>query len=95
MGEIENKIPCRDTYPFEENWVRKNTGSGVEGTLVWTGNQTPLMVDRTPSLENEKVYDRVAWDASPLSDLHQLGKAVGSREIMGNLENKYGKYDPK
>ena len=37
------------------------------------------MVDRTPSLENEKVYDRDAGDAIPLSDLHQLGKAVGSR----------------
>jgi len=37
------------------------------------------MVDLTPSLENEKVYDRDAGDAIPLSDLHQLGKAVGSR----------------
>jgi hypothetical protein len=37
------------------------------------------MVDRTPSLENEKVYDRDAGNAIPLSGLHQLGKAVGSR----------------
>jgi hypothetical protein len=37
------------------------------------------MVDRIPSLENEKVYDRDAGDAIPLSGLHQLGKAVGSR----------------
>ena len=37
------------------------------------------MVDRTPSLENEKVCDGDAGDASPLSDLHQLGKAVRSR----------------
>ena len=37
------------------------------------------MVDRTPSLENEKVYDRDAGDTIPLSDLHQLGKALGSR----------------
>ena len=36
------------------------------------------MVDRTPSLENEKVYDRDAGDTIPLSDLHQLGKALGS-----------------
>jgi hypothetical protein len=63
VGEIEDKVPCRDTYHFEGNWVRKNTGSGVQGTLIWTGNQTPLMVDRTPSLEN-------AGDAIPLSDLH-------------------------
>ena len=37
------------------------------------------MVDRTPSLENEKVYDRDAGDTIPLSDLHQLGRALGSR----------------
>jgi hypothetical protein len=79
MGEIEDKVPCRDTYPFEGNWVRENTGSGVEGTLIWTGNQTPFMVDRIPSFENEEVYDRDAGNAIPLSDLHQLGKAVGSR----------------
>jgi hypothetical protein len=79
MGEIEDKVPCRDTYPFEGNWVRENTGSGIEGTLIWTGNQTPFMVDRTPSFENEEVYDRDAGNAIPLSDLHQLGKAVGSR----------------
>ena len=79
MGEIEDKVPCRDTYPFEGNWVRENTGSGVEGTLIWTGNQTPFMVDRTPSFENEEVYDRDAGNAIPLSDLYQLGKAVGSR----------------
>jgi hypothetical protein len=66
-------------YDFEGKWDRENTGSGVEGTLIWIGNQTPLMVDRTPSLENEKVYDRDAGDAIPLSDLHQLGKEVGSR----------------
>ena len=79
VGEIEDQVPCRDTHPFEGNWSQENTGSGVEGTLVWTGNQTPLMVNRTPSLENEKVYNRDAGDASPLSNLHQLGKAVGSR----------------
>ena len=62
VGEIEDKVPCRDTYPFEGNWVRENTGSGVEGTLIWTENHTPFMVDRTPSLENEKVYDRDAGD---------------------------------
>jgi hypothetical protein len=45
---------------LEGNWVRENTGSGVEGTLIWTENHTPFMVDRTPSLENEKVYDRDA-----------------------------------
>jgi hypothetical protein len=37
------------------------------------------MVDRTPSFENEEVYDRDAGNAIPLSDLYQLGKAVGSR----------------
>jgi hypothetical protein len=37
------------------------------------------MVDRIPSLENEKVYDRDAVDAIRLSDLQQLWKAVGSR----------------
>jgi hypothetical protein len=37
------------------------------------------MVDRIPSFENEEVYDRDAGNAIPLSDLHQLGKAVGSR----------------
>ena len=79
VGEIEDTVPCRDTYPFEGNWVRENTGSGVEGTLIWTENQTPFMVDRTPALENEKVYDRDAGDTIPLSDLHQLGKALGSR----------------
>jgi len=79
VGAIEDIVPCKDTYPFEGNWVGENTGSGVEGTLIWTGNQTPLMVDRTPSDENEKVYDRDAGDVIPLSDLHQLGKAVGSR----------------
>ena len=52
VGEIEDKVPCGDTYPFEGNWVRENTGSGVEGTLILTENQTPFMVDRTPSLEN-------------------------------------------
>jgi len=72
VGEIEDKFPCRDACPFEGSWIRESAGSGVEGTLVWTGNQTP-------SLENEKVYDRDAGDASPLSDLHRLGKAVGSR----------------
>ena len=79
MEEIEDKVPCRDTYPCEGNGVRENTGSGVEGTLIWTENQTPFMVDRTPSLENEKVYDRDPGDTIPLSDLHQLGKALGSR----------------
>jgi hypothetical protein len=78
VEEIEDKVLCRDTYPFEGNRVRENTGSGVEGTLIWTENQTPFMVDRTPSLENEKVYDRDAGDTIPLSDLHQLGKALGS-----------------
>ena len=29
VGEIEDKVTCRDTYPFEGNWVRENTGSGV------------------------------------------------------------------
>ena len=79
MGEIEDKVPCRDTYPFEGNWVRENTRSGVEGTLIWIGKQTPFMVDRASSLENEKVYDRDTGDTIPLSDLHQLVKAVGSR----------------
>jgi hypothetical protein len=78
VGEIEDKVSCRDTYPFERNWVRENTGSGVEGILIWTENHTPFMVDRTPSLENEKVYDRDAEVTIPLSDLHQLGKALGS-----------------
>jgi hypothetical protein len=78
VGEIEVKLPCRDTYHFEGNGVRENTGSEVEGTLIWTGDQTPLMVNRTPSLENEKVYDRYAGNAIPLSDLHYLGKEVGS-----------------
>ena len=73
VGEIKDKVPCRDTYPFEGNWVREYTGSGVEGTLIWTENHTPYMVNRTRSLENEIVYDRDA------SDLHQLGKALGSR----------------
>jgi hypothetical protein len=77
VGEIEDKVRCRDTYPFERNWVRENTGSGVDGTVIWTENQTPFMVDRTPSLENEKVYYRDAGDTIPLSDLHQLGKALG------------------
>jgi hypothetical protein len=146
VGEIEDKVPCRDTYPFEGNWVRENTRSGVEGTLIWIGKQTPFMVDRDPafylaaflsrryismprtafflfsildptlsksptrgslrrcpenvtkentrsgvegtliwigkqtpfmvdrtsSLENEKVYDRDTGDTIPLSDLHQL-----------------------
>ena len=70
VGEIEDKVPGRDTYHFEGNWVRENTGSWAQGTLIWTENQTPLMVDRAPSLENEKVYDRDAGDAIPLSDLH-------------------------
>ena len=70
VGEIEDKVPCSDSYHFEGNWVRENTGSGAQGTLIWTGNQTPLMVDRAPSLENEKVYDRDAGDAISLSDLH-------------------------
>ena len=43
------------------------------------------MVDRTPSLENEKVYDRDAGDTIPLSDLHQLGKALWSR--VADVEN--------
>jgi hypothetical protein len=47
VEEIEDKVPCRDTYPFEGNWVRENTGSGVEGILIWTENQTPFMVDRS------------------------------------------------
>jgi hypothetical protein len=79
VGEIEDKVPCRDTFPLEGNWVRENTGSGIDGTLIWTENQIPFMVDRTPSLENEKVYYRDAGDTIPLSDLHQLGKALGSR----------------
>ena len=79
VGELEDKVPCRDTYPFDGNWVRENTGSRVEDTLIWTENQTPFMVDRNPSLENEKMYDRDARDTIPLSDLHQLGKALGSR----------------
>jgi hypothetical protein len=79
VGELEDKVPCRDTYHFEGSWVRENTGSGVEGILIWTGNQTPLMMDWIPSLENEKVYDCDEGDAIPLSGLHQLGKAVGSR----------------
>ena len=62
VAEIEDNVPCRDTYPFEGNWNRENTGSGVEGTLIWTENHAPFMVDRTPSLENEKVYDRDAGD---------------------------------
>ena len=36
-------------------------------------------------LENEKVYDRDAGDTIPLSNMHQLGKALGSRVAdMGN-----------
>lgn len=57
VGEIEVKVHCRDTYHFEGDWVRESAGSEVEGTLIWTGDQTPLMVDRTPSLENERVCD--------------------------------------
>jgi hypothetical protein len=34
VEEIEDKVPCRDTYPFDGNWVRENTGSRVEGTLI-------------------------------------------------------------
>ena len=79
VEEIEDKVPCRDTYPFEGNGVGENTGSGVEGTLIWTESQAPFMVDRTPSLENERVYDRDAGDMIPVSDLHRLGKALGSR----------------
>ena len=79
VGEIEDNVPCRDTYPFEGNWNRENKGSGIEGTLSWTENHTPFMVDRTPSLENEKMYDRDAGDTIPLSVLHQLGRALGSR----------------
>ena len=41
VGEIEDKVPCRDTYPFEGNWVKENTGSGVEGTLIWTEDRAP------------------------------------------------------
>ena len=70
VGEIEDNVPCRDTNYFEGNWVKENTESGTQGTLICTRNQTPLMVDRAPSLENEKVYDRDAGDAIPLSDLH-------------------------
>ena len=69
VGEIEDKVPCRDMYPFEGNRVRENTESRVEGTLIWTENQTPFMVDRTPFLKNEKVYDRDAGDTISLSDL--------------------------
>jgi hypothetical protein len=69
VGEIEDKVPCRDMYPFEGNRIRENTESRVEGTLIWTENQTPFMVDRTPSLKNEKVYDRDAGDTISLSDL--------------------------
>ena len=43
------------------------------------------MVNRTPSLENEKVYDRDAVDAIPSSNLHQLGKTVGLR--VANVGN--------
>jgi hypothetical protein len=75
VEEIEDKVPCRDTYPFEENGVGENTGSGVEGTLIWTESQAPFMVDRTSSLENERVYDRDAGDMIPVSDLHRLGGA--------------------
>ena len=78
VGEIEVKVPCRNTYHFEGNEVRENKGSEVEGTLIWIVDQTPLMVNRTPSLENEKVYDRYAGNAIPLSDLHYLGEKVGS-----------------
>ena len=85
VGEIEDKVPCRDTYPFQGNWVKENTGSGVEGTLIWTENHTPLTVDRTPSLENEKVYDRDAGDTIPLSGLYQLGNALGS--IVADVGN--------
>ena len=79
MGEIQGKVICRDVYHFERNGDGEGAGSGVEGTLVWTVDQTPLMVDRTPSLEGEKVCDRYAGDAIPLGDLHQLGKEVRSR----------------
>jgi hypothetical protein len=79
VEEIEDKVPCRDTFPFEGNRVRENTGSGVKGTFILTENQTPFMVDWTPSLENEKVYDMDAGGTIPLSDLHQPGKALGSR----------------
>jgi hypothetical protein len=41
VGEIEDKVPCRDTYPFEGNWVKENTGSGVEGALIWTEDRAP------------------------------------------------------
>ena len=41
VEEIEDKVPCRDTYPFEGNWVKENTGSGVEGTLIWTEDRAP------------------------------------------------------
>jgi len=85
MGEMEVRVLCRDIHHFEGNGVRENTGSEVEGTLIWTRGQTPLMVDRTPSLGNEKVYNSYAGDAIPLSDLHQLGKEVGSR--VDNLKN--------
>jgi hypothetical protein len=85
VGEIEDKVPCRDTYPFQGNWVKENTGSGVEGTLIWTENHTPFMVDRTPSLESEKVYDRDAGDTIPLSGLYQLGNALGS--IVADVGN--------
>ena len=54
VGEIEDKVPCRDMYPFEGNWVRENTGSGVDGTLISTENQTPFMVDRTLPLKMRK-----------------------------------------
>jgi hypothetical protein len=85
VEEMEDNVPCRDMYPFDGNWVRENTGSGVEDTLIWAENQTPFMVDRTPSLENEKVYDRDAGDSISLNDLHQLGKALGSRvAAVGN-----------
>ena len=85
VGEIEDKVPCRDTYPFQGNWVKENTGSGVEGTLIWTENHTPFTVDRTPSLKNEKVYDRDAGDTIPLSGLYQLGNALGS--IVADVGN--------
>ena len=43
------------------------------------------MLDRTPSLEKEKAYDRGAGDTIPLGGLHRLGKAVGSCVEMGHI----------
>jgi hypothetical protein len=36
VGEIEDKVPCRDTYPFDGNWVKE------DGDLDCPGADLPL-----------------------------------------------------